>query len=157
MVQGVRIKDHWQEQRLFERRALIAGILIIALTFALIGRLVLLQVLRQKGLKAEATGANAIRSARGLHSDGLALEAILDLAPIVRELNGSAAIELYVNCPRLGFESSSVAMTEQVYGPRVTWTARGAARTTARASRSGTSSSRRSSLAPTTRRASSSC
>ena len=85
------------------------------------------QVLNQEGLKADATGANAIRSARALHSDGLALEAILDLAPIARELNGSTAIELYVNCPRLGFESSSVAMTEEVDGPRVTRTDRFAA------------------------------
>src|SRR5690349_14056402 len=42
----VRIKDHWGEQRLFERRALAAAIIIAALTFVLIGRLVILQVLR---------------------------------------------------------------------------------------------------------------
>ena len=42
----VRIKDHWGEQRLFERRALAAVVIIIALTLVLIGRLVILQVVR---------------------------------------------------------------------------------------------------------------
>ncbi len=42
----VRIKDHWGEQRLFERRALAAAIIIAALTFVLIGRLIILQVVR---------------------------------------------------------------------------------------------------------------
>src|SRR3954462_9744692 len=42
----VRIKDHWAEQRLFERRAMAAAIIVISLTVVLIGRLVVLQVLR---------------------------------------------------------------------------------------------------------------
>src|SRR6478752_8613175 len=42
----VRIKDHWGEQRLFERRALAAAIIIVTLTLVLIGRLVVLQVSR---------------------------------------------------------------------------------------------------------------
>ena len=42
----VRIKDHWGEQRLFERRALAAAFIIAALTLVLIGRLVVLQVMR---------------------------------------------------------------------------------------------------------------
>jgi penicillin-binding protein 2 len=42
----VRIKDHWGEQRLFERRALAAVVIIILLTLVLIGRLVILQVAR---------------------------------------------------------------------------------------------------------------
>ena len=46
MVHGVRIKDHWKEQRLFERRALVAGCVIVVLTLTLIGRLYLLQVMR---------------------------------------------------------------------------------------------------------------
>ena len=33
----VRIKDHWGEQRLFERRALAAVVIIVALTLLLIG------------------------------------------------------------------------------------------------------------------------
>src|ERR1043165_6566749 len=40
----VRIKDHWAEQRLFERRALAAAIIVISLTVVPIGRLVVLQV-----------------------------------------------------------------------------------------------------------------
>jgi penicillin-binding protein 2 len=42
----VRIKDHWGEQRIFERRALAATFIIAALTLVLIGRLVILQVMR---------------------------------------------------------------------------------------------------------------
>jgi penicillin-binding protein 2 len=42
----VRIKDHWGEQRIFERRALAAAVIIALLTLVLIGRLVVLQVLR---------------------------------------------------------------------------------------------------------------
>jgi penicillin-binding protein 2 len=42
----VRIKDHWGEQRLFERRALAAAFIIAALTLVLVGRLFVLQVTR---------------------------------------------------------------------------------------------------------------
>jgi penicillin-binding protein 2 len=42
----VRIKDHWGEQRLFEQRAMAAAIIIVVLTLVLIGRLVMLQVVR---------------------------------------------------------------------------------------------------------------
>ena len=38
----VRIKDHWAEQRLFERRAMAAAIIVISLTVVLIGRLVVI-------------------------------------------------------------------------------------------------------------------
>lgn len=56
----VRIKDHWGEQRLFERRALAAAIIIAALTFVLIGRLVILQVLRYD-YYAELSQGNRVR------------------------------------------------------------------------------------------------
>jgi penicillin-binding protein 2 len=46
MVRGVRIKDHWQEQRLFERRAIVAGVVIGLMTLALLVRLFILQVVR---------------------------------------------------------------------------------------------------------------
>jgi penicillin-binding protein 2 len=42
----VRLKDHWQEQRLFEQRALVAMILIGIGALVLVGRLVVLQVVR---------------------------------------------------------------------------------------------------------------
>ena len=78
----------------------------------------------QEGLKVDENGGNAIRCSRALRSDGLALESVLDLAPIARKLNGSTGIELWVNCPRLGFGSSSLAMTEEGDGPRVSRTVR---------------------------------
>jgi Zn-dependent protease with chaperone function len=81
----------------------------------------------QDDLRAVATGANSIRCWRALRSDGLALDAVLDLAPIAQRLNGAKGIELWVNCPRLGFESSSLAMTEEEDGPRVSRTVQFAA------------------------------
>jgi heat shock protein HtpX len=81
----------------------------------------------QSGLKADENGGNAIRCSRALRSDGLALEAALDLAPLAHNLDGSAEIQLYVNTPRLGFETSSVPMTEEVDGPRLNHSARFAA------------------------------
>ena len=81
----------------------------------------------QDGLKADANKGNAMRCLRALRSDGLAFEAVLDLAPIARDLNGSTGIELFVSLPRLGFESSSVAMRDEANGPRVTRTAQFAA------------------------------
>ncbi|HEY5020722.1 MAG TPA: penicillin-binding protein 2, partial [Steroidobacteraceae bacterium] len=73
MVQGVRIKDHWQEQRLFERRALVAAVLIVVLTLTLIGRLFLLQVMRHD-YYTELSQGNRVRTepipaARGLILD----------------------------------------------------------------------------------------
>src|SRR3954469_23398151 len=56
----VRIKDHWAEQRLFERRAMAAAIIVISLTVVLIGRLVVLQVLRYD-YYAELSQGNRVR------------------------------------------------------------------------------------------------
>ena len=56
----VRIKDHWGEQRLFERRAVAAVVIIIALTLLLIGRLVVLQVARYD-YYAELSQGNRVR------------------------------------------------------------------------------------------------
>src|SRR3984885_4568747 len=73
MLQAVRIKDHWKEQRLFERRVLVAGCLIVVLTLALIGRLYLLQVIRHT-YYTELSQGNRVRTepipaARGLILD----------------------------------------------------------------------------------------
>ena len=46
MNSRVRIKDHWNEQRIFSQRTLGAMLVITALVLALIGRLTYLQVLR---------------------------------------------------------------------------------------------------------------
>ena len=56
----VRIKDHWAEQRLFERRALAAACIIVALTLLLIGRLVVLQVSRYE-YYADLSQGNRVR------------------------------------------------------------------------------------------------
>ena len=69
----MRIKDHWKEQRLFERRALVAGCLIVLLTLTLIGRLYLLQVVRHD-YYTELSQGNGVRTepipaARGLILD----------------------------------------------------------------------------------------
>jgi len=56
----VRIKDHWAEQRLFEQRAMIAAIIVVTLTLVLIGRLVMLQVVRYQ-YYAELSQGNRVR------------------------------------------------------------------------------------------------
>src|SRR3982751_2732335 len=56
----VRIKDHWAEQRLFERRAVAAAVLVVTLTLLLIGRLVMLQVVRYD-YYAELSQGNRVR------------------------------------------------------------------------------------------------
>ncbi|MGH8258101.1 MAG: penicillin-binding protein 2 [Steroidobacteraceae bacterium] len=73
MVRGVRIKDHGSEQRLFDRRSLVAGALIALATLALFGRLYLLQVVRHD-YYTQLSQANRIRvepipAARGLILD----------------------------------------------------------------------------------------
>ena len=73
MVRGVRIKDHWKEQRRFEQRSLVAGILIAALLLVLMGRLYLLQVVRHD-YYAQLSQGNRVRiepipAARGLMLD----------------------------------------------------------------------------------------
>jgi penicillin-binding protein 2 len=56
----VRIKDHWGEQRLFEQRAVVAAFLVVGLTLLLIGRLVVLQVMRYD-YYAELSQGNRVR------------------------------------------------------------------------------------------------
>ncbi|HEY8507323.1 MAG TPA: penicillin-binding protein 2, partial [Steroidobacteraceae bacterium] len=73
MVRGVRIKDHWAEQRMFEQRALIAGCIIAVLTLTLIARLFVLQVVRHE-YYADLSQGNRVRiepipAARGLILD----------------------------------------------------------------------------------------
>ncbi len=73
MVRGVRIKDHWSEQRIFDQRVFAAGIAIVALTVTLILRLFLLQVIRHD-YYTELSQGNRVRNepipaARGLILD----------------------------------------------------------------------------------------
>ncbi len=73
MVQGVRIKDHWREQRLFDRRSLAAGAVVALLTLVLCGRLYLLQVVRHDYYSQLSQGnrvrVEPIPAARGLMFD----------------------------------------------------------------------------------------
>jgi penicillin-binding protein 2 len=70
---AVRIKDHWREQRMFDRRALVVGALMGLATFGLIARLVLLQVVRHE-YYSDLSQGNRVRTepipaARGLILD----------------------------------------------------------------------------------------
>ena len=72
-MRGVRIKDQWREQQLFEKRALIAAGVIAVLTLALVVRLFILQVVRYE-YYAELSQGNRVRiepipAARGLILD----------------------------------------------------------------------------------------
>jgi penicillin-binding protein 2 len=69
----VRIKDHWNEQRLFSQRTLGAFVVIALLVLGLIGRLVFLQVVRH-GYYVELSQGNRVRldpipASRGLILD----------------------------------------------------------------------------------------
>jgi len=68
-----RIKDHWGEQRLFDQRALIAGVLMVVLTFVLLGRLYLLQVVRHD-YYADLSQGNRVRTEPIPASRGLILD-----------------------------------------------------------------------------------
>jgi penicillin-binding protein 2 len=69
----VRIKDHWREQRIFDRRAIFAGALMALLGLALFGRLYLLQVTRHDYYSAlsqeNRVRTDPIPAARGLILD----------------------------------------------------------------------------------------
>jgi penicillin-binding protein 2 len=68
-----RIKDHWGEQRLFDQRSLIAGVLMVVLTFVLVGRLYLLQVVRHD-YYADLSQGNRVRTEPIPASRGLILD-----------------------------------------------------------------------------------
>jgi penicillin-binding protein 2 len=70
---AVRIKDHWREQRLFDRRALMVGALMALFMLGLIARLILLQVVRHE-YYSDLSQGNRVRTepipaARGLILD----------------------------------------------------------------------------------------
>jgi len=68
-----RIKDHWGEQRRFEQRSLIAGVLMVVLTLTLLGRLYLLQVVRND-YYADLSQGNRVRTEPIPASRGLILD-----------------------------------------------------------------------------------
>ncbi len=73
MVSGVRIKDHQREQRSFFQRTAVAAFIIAALMLVLLGRLVLLQIIRHDYYTDQAEGNRAriepIPAKRGLILD----------------------------------------------------------------------------------------
>jgi len=60
MAAGVRIKDHWAEQRLFVRRVIIASLMIVGLSGVVVSRLTQLQVFDYEYFSAQSQG-NRIR------------------------------------------------------------------------------------------------
>ena len=60
MATTVRLKDHWAEQRLFVRRAIASGIIVVGLTAIVVVRLTQLQVLDYEYFSAQSQG-NRIR------------------------------------------------------------------------------------------------
>lgn len=73
MSPAVRIKDHWREQRMFDRRALVTGGLMALATLGLIVRLIVLQVARHDYYMQLSQGnrvrTEPIPAARGLILD----------------------------------------------------------------------------------------
>jgi penicillin-binding protein 2 len=70
---AVRIKDHWREQRLFDQRALVCAVLMGLALAGLVGRLILLQVMRHD-YYSDLSQGNRVRNepipaARGLILD----------------------------------------------------------------------------------------
>ena len=63
--------------------------------------------------RTEGSASNSIVCPRALRHDGLALEEVIDLAPVARSLDPSIPVQLWLNGPLLGFESESMAMTEE--------------------------------------------
>ena len=62
----VQVKDYWVEQRAFERRSLVAAGIIAFLILLLLGRLVVLQILRHDYYRSSrrATGCASSRCRR---------------------------------------------------------------------------------------------
>jgi penicillin-binding protein 2 len=73
MVNRVRIKDHWAEQRIFTLRSIVAGVLVVALLLTVAGRLFYLQVLRYD-YYAELSQGNRVRTEPVPPSRGLILD-----------------------------------------------------------------------------------
>jgi len=60
MISPVRIKDHWTEQRMFFRRAIAAGAIIVALILSVLAKLVQLQIVRHD-YYADLSQGNRVR------------------------------------------------------------------------------------------------
>jgi heat shock protein HtpX len=67
----------------------------------------------QGNVKADDSEPNMILCSRALRRDGLALEGVIDPAPIARSLDPSTGVELWLDSPRQAIDSFSAAMTEE--------------------------------------------
>ncbi len=76
------------------------------------------------GAKVDPDEPAKIRCAQALRRDGLALEGVVDLAPIARKLAPSEEIQLWLNYPRMGIASLSTPMDERPERMRVIHSAR---------------------------------
>lgn len=76
------------------------------------------------GTKPDSNGTLALRCLNALHRNGLALEGVIDLAPIARNHDVSNGIQLWLNTPQLGFASTSIPMQEMETGMRSAHTVR---------------------------------
>src|ERR1700761_7745522 len=106
MARGVHIKDHWREQRLFDQRASVAGVLMVLLTLTLLGRLYLLQVVRHD-YYADLSQGNRVRTEPIPASRGLILdrngEVLVDNEPAYQlELTREQVPDLKDTLKRLG-------------------------------------------------------
>ncbi len=73
MVDRVRIKDHWREQRIFDLRSIVAGVIVATLLLTVAGRLFYLQVLRYD-YYAQLSQGNRVRTDPIPPSRGLILD-----------------------------------------------------------------------------------
>ncbi len=85
---------------------------------------VLPEVLHCQGaIKPDSTRSNKISCSKALQRNGLSLEGVVDLAPIVQRLDSKAGVQLWINDPHLGFETISAPLEEQSGSMRVIHTA----------------------------------
>ena len=64
-------------------------------------------------MKAESDVFGNFRCSEALQRDGLALEAVFDLAPIARQLAPADQIQLWLDYPRLGFATASAPLKDE--------------------------------------------
>jgi len=73
---------------------------------------VLEQVIHCHGsARTEGPRSDTVVCSSALRRDGLALEAVVDVAPIAQRLNATTGMELWLHAPRLGFDSVSLPMS----------------------------------------------
>jgi heat shock protein HtpX len=83
------------------------------------------QVVHCPGMtQAEPDRFDEFHCSNAMTRSGLSLQGVIDLAPIAKRLDASDEIQLWLNYPRLGFDSSSASMEELGGRKRVVESAR---------------------------------